>query len=112
MTTRKALLGVLAGIAAGTVIGIMLAPPKSGRLRKIISRKSEVLADTINDKIDEKFEELLKNVFWQSKENESTGRSQFRQSGSLKSHYAEVLHPKTNYAYELPVWLYCNADVV
>jgi gas vesicle protein len=62
MTTRKALLGVLAGIAAGTVIGIMLAPPKSGRLRKIISRKSEVLADTINDKIDEKFEELLKNV--------------------------------------------------
>jgi len=62
MTTGKALLGVLAGIAAGTVIGIILAPAKSGRLRKIISRKSEDLADAINDKIDEKFEELLKNV--------------------------------------------------
>ena len=62
MTTGKALLGVLAGIAAGTVIGIMLAPGKSSRLRKIISRKSEDLADAINDKIDEKFEELLKNV--------------------------------------------------
>lgn len=62
MTTGKALLGVLAGIAAGTVIGMMLAPSKSGRLRKVISRKSEDLADAISDKIDEKFEELLKNV--------------------------------------------------
>ncbi len=62
MTTSKALFGVLAGIAAGTVIGMMLTPSKSGRLRKIISRKSEDLADAINDKIDEKFEELLKNV--------------------------------------------------
>ena len=62
MTTGKALIGMLAGLAAGTVIGMILAPPKSGRLRKIISRKSEDLADAINDKIDEKFEELLKNV--------------------------------------------------
>ena len=62
MTTSKALLGVLAGLAAGTVIGMMLAPTKGGRLRKIISRKSEDLADAINDKIDEKFDELLKNV--------------------------------------------------
>jgi len=62
MTTGKALLGVLAGMAVGTVIGIILAPAKSGRLRKIISRKSEDLADAINDKIDEKFAELLKNV--------------------------------------------------
>jgi gas vesicle protein len=62
MTTGKALLGVLAGIAAGTVIGMMLTPKKGGRMRKIISRKSEDLADAINDKIDAKFEELLNKV--------------------------------------------------
>jgi gas vesicle protein len=62
MTTGKALLGVLAGIAAGTVIGIFLAPDKGDKLRKNISRKSEDLAEAINDKIDEKFEELLKTI--------------------------------------------------
>jgi len=62
MTTGKALLGVLAGIAAGTVIGILLAPDKGGRLRKNISKKSEDLAEAINDKIDGKFEELLKSI--------------------------------------------------
>mgnify|MGYP001600443254 CR=1 FL=1 len=62
MTTGKALLGVLAGIAAGTVIGILLAPDKGNKLRKNISRKSEDFADAINDKIDEKFEEILKTI--------------------------------------------------
>lgn len=62
MTTSKALLGVLAGIAAGTVIGIFLAPGKSDRLRKNISKKGGDLADAINEKIDEKFEELLNAI--------------------------------------------------
>lgn len=62
MRTGKALLGILGGIAAGTVIGILLAPEKGGKLRKNISKKSGELADAINDKIDEKFEELLKNI--------------------------------------------------
>ena len=62
MTTGKALLGVLSGIAVGTVIGILLAPDKGDKLRKNISRKSEDLAEAINDKIDEKFAELLKTI--------------------------------------------------
>jgi gas vesicle protein len=62
MTTGKAILGLLAGIAAGTVIGVLLSPDKGDRLRKNISKKSEGLADAINEKIDEKFDELLKTV--------------------------------------------------
>jgi gas vesicle protein len=62
MTTGKALLGVLAGIATGAVIGILLAPDKADRSRKNISKKSEDLADAINEKIDEKFEALLKTL--------------------------------------------------
>lgn len=62
MNTGKALLGVLGGIAAGTVIGMLLAPKKNDRLKRNISKKSEDLADAINEKIDQKFEELLKTI--------------------------------------------------
>jgi gas vesicle protein len=62
MRTGKALLGILAGIAAGAIIGMLLAPDKTDRLKKNISKKSADLADAINEKIDEKFEELLKRM--------------------------------------------------
>lgn len=74
MSTGKALLGVLAGIAAGTVIGIMLAP-KGDRTRKNISKKSEDLADAINEKIDEKFEELLKTMSGRVKKSKTENSS-------------------------------------
>lgn len=69
MNTGKAILGILAGVAAGAVIGILIAPSKSDRLKKNISRKSEDLADAINEKIDEKFEELLKTISGKVKKN-------------------------------------------
>ena len=52
MTTGKALLGVLAGIAAGTVMGVFLARD-GDKARKRIFEKREDLGDAINDKIDE-----------------------------------------------------------
>lgn len=62
MTTGKALLGVLAGIAAGAVIGVLFAPGKGSDTRKTIVKKSEDLAGALNDKIDEKFSELMGTV--------------------------------------------------
>jgi len=62
MTTGKALLGVLAGLAAGTVIGMLLTPNKGDKTRKNIYKKGEDLADALNEKIDEKFEDLLKSI--------------------------------------------------
>ena len=76
MTTGKAIIGVLTGVAAGTVIGILLAPNKNDKLRKNISRKSEDLADAINEKIDEKFEELLKTISGKVKKAKGTETSQ------------------------------------
>ena len=70
MTTGKALLGVLAGIAAGTVMGVFLARD-GDKARKRIFEKSEDLGDAINDKIDEKFEELLKTISGKVKKAES-----------------------------------------
>jgi gas vesicle protein len=59
MSSGKALLGVLAGLAAGAALGVLFAPGKGTSTRKNTSKKGEDLADALNDKIDEKFEDLL-----------------------------------------------------
>jgi gas vesicle protein len=62
MDSGKALLGVLAGLAAGAVLGVLFAPEKGDSTRKNITKKGEDLADALNRKIDEKFEDLLRSV--------------------------------------------------
>jgi gas vesicle protein len=62
MTKGKAILGVLAGVAAGAALGILFAPDKGANTRKTISKKGEDLADAINDKIESKFDELLDSI--------------------------------------------------
>lgn len=62
MSTGKALLGVLAGIAAGAAIGVIFAPGKGSETRKNISKKGDDLANAIQDKIDEKFEDVMSSI--------------------------------------------------
>lgn len=62
MGTGKTLLGMLAGIAAGALIGVLLAPEKGTRMRKRLLRKGEDLKDSLTEKIDEKFEDLTDAV--------------------------------------------------
>ncbi|HEY9048512.1 MAG TPA: YtxH domain-containing protein [Ohtaekwangia sp.] len=73
MNKGKVILGVLAGIAAGAVMGVLLAPEKGSRTRKIIQRKGEDLADALNDKIDEKFDELVDRLTGRLKKTKTPG---------------------------------------
>lgn len=59
MNSGKAVLGVLVGIAAGAALGILFAPEKGSRTRKKIVRKREDIANTLDEKINEKFDELV-----------------------------------------------------
>jgi gas vesicle protein len=58
MSSGKVLLGVLAGVAAGALLGVLFAPDKGWNTRKRIAKK----ADDYIDGLREKFEELLDTV--------------------------------------------------
>lgn len=69
MSTGKVLLGVLAGVAAGAMLGILFAPEKGTVTRRKIVKKGEDYADTLKDKFDEfvdkmteKYEEVKEDV--------------------------------------------------
>jgi hypothetical protein len=60
MNTGKAMLGVLAGIAAGAIMGALFTA--KAKSNKTISKKGADLADALNEKIDAKFEELIRSI--------------------------------------------------
>lgn len=71
MSNGKAILGVLAGMAAGAVLGLLFAPGNGFNTRKKISKKGEDLANALNDKIDERFDELVSKITGKGKKTAS-----------------------------------------
>ncbi|HWA34964.1 MAG TPA: YtxH domain-containing protein [Cyclobacteriaceae bacterium] len=59
MTSGKTIMSVLAGVAAGALLGIALSPKKGSKAQKNLNKKGSDLADALNARIDERFEELL-----------------------------------------------------
>ena len=70
------MLGVVAGIAAGAILGAALAIRANGK--KKISKKGEALINAINDRIDEKFEELLGAVNEKARSTKEPGSARVR----------------------------------
>jgi gas vesicle protein len=58
MSKGKVLLGVLAGVAVGAVLGVLFAPDKGWNTRKRILKKGEDITEDLRDK----FEELLDSL--------------------------------------------------
>ena len=53
MSSGKLLLGVLGGVAAGALLGILFAPDKGSNTRKKIVTKGEEYAEGLQEKFDE-----------------------------------------------------------
>jgi len=62
MSSGKVLLGVLAGVAAGALIGILFAPDKGSETRKKIVEKGEDYVDGLKEKVNELIDEVSKKV--------------------------------------------------
>jgi gas vesicle protein len=69
MNTGKVVLGLLAGLATGAVLGILLAPDKGCDTRKKITGKGKDYSDSLKNKFDEfkesiveKFEKVKRDV--------------------------------------------------
>lgn len=70
MSAGKVLLGVLAGVAAGALVGILFAPAKGSRTRRRILKKGENYADGLKEKFNE-YVETISEKFEQVKEEVS-----------------------------------------
>ena len=69
MKTGKVVLGLLAGVAAGAILGILFAPDKGSNTRKKIATKSGDFADDVKgkfndviDSISDKYKSLKKGT--------------------------------------------------
>jgi gas vesicle protein len=58
MNSSKVLLGVLGGMAAGALVGILFAPEKGSKTRKKIVYKSKGFADDLKEKFEDLYEEV------------------------------------------------------
>ena len=58
MDTGKVLLGVVAGAAAGAIVGMLFAPAKGSVTRRRIARKSTEYAEEAKDKFNEYIDAL------------------------------------------------------
>lgn len=78
MSSGKVLLGVLAGVAAGALLGILFAPDKGSVTRKKIAKKSEDFADELKAKFDElvdsmseKFDKVKEDITDSAKQSDA-----------------------------------------
>jgi gas vesicle protein len=69
MSSRKLVLGLMAGIAAGALLGMLFAPQKGSKTRKKILKRGEDYADILKDKLtaflsglSDKFEKVKEDV--------------------------------------------------
>lgn len=58
MDTGKVLIGILAGVAAGALLGVLFAPQRGAVTRRKICREGENLSNDLK----EKFEEIIDTV--------------------------------------------------
>lgn len=58
----KIFLGVLAGLAAGALLGILFAPDKGSETRKKVVSKGEEVSDGLKDKFNDLIDELNQKI--------------------------------------------------
>lgn len=66
MSNSKLVLGALAGIAIGSLLGVLFAPQSGARTRKRLLNKGEEYADDVKEKMEE-YMETIKDKYEEMK---------------------------------------------
>jgi gas vesicle protein len=62
MSTGKVVMGVLAGMAVGALLGVLFAPDKGSETRKKMTEKGGDLIGGVNDKLNKLINELNQKI--------------------------------------------------
>ena len=75
MSKSKVLLGVLGGVAAGALLGILFAPEKGSKTRKKIKLKSNDYAETLKERMNVFFNDVTQKYESVWEEAKDLGKS-------------------------------------
>jgi gas vesicle protein len=81
----KVLLGVLAGVAVGAILGILFAPDKGVKTRKKISKKGEDYAEALKEKFNEFLESISEGFEMVSEDASEIGDQAIGESEDVKN---------------------------
>ncbi len=87
MSASKVLLGVVVGLAAGALVGILLAPDSGANTRKKISQKGEGYVDELKTKFNDFLDGFMEHV--ESAKDDARGMANDL-ADKAKSKYSEI----------------------
>lgn len=100
MDSGKVLLGVLTGIAVGTLIGVLYAPDKGTSTRKKISQSSNDTVDGIKEAFNHMLTSLTEKLDFAKREAESEAHHLYQKGKGEANHLYDKGKSEADHLYE------------